>query len=85
VAPPTSSGVGERRLDFQQQRDQGTPKRGELGDEETHVVAGGDEHGVDRIAIGVGEVVWLEQAIALGVANDRLGRVSSAQFALDGR
>ena len=46
---------------------------------------GGDEHGVDRIPGGTGEVVSLEQAIAFGVTDDRLDRVSSSQFAPDGR
>lgn len=65
------------RLGFQQMpRDQDTPKRDEPGEEEAHVVTGGDEHGVDRVAGRAGEVIRLEQTVALGVADDWLDGVA---------
>ena len=77
-SPPTaSSGVGVPWLGFQQvSRDQDTPKRGEPGDEEAHVVTGGDEHGVDGVAGRAGEVITLKQTVTLGVADDRLDGVA---------
>ncbi len=80
------SDVGELQLGFEQdERDQDTPKRGDPCNQEAHVVPSSDEHGVDRVPGCTGEVVSLEQAIALGVADDRLDRVPSSQFAPDGR
>lgn len=44
-------------------------------------MAGGDEDGVDGIAIGAFEMVPLEQAVRLGVADDRFDGVSPSQLA----
>ena len=43
----------------------------------------GDQDGVDGIAGGTGEVIALEQAIGLGVTDDRFDGISSPELALD--
>ena len=48
-------------------------------------MSGADEDGVDGVASGAGEAVAFEQAVGLGVADDRLDRGPSAQLAFDGR
>ena len=53
------------------------------GDEKAQVVPGGDQDGVDGIAGSAGQVIALEQAIRLGMADDRLDGISSPQLAVD--
>jgi hypothetical protein len=48
-------------------------------------VSGADEKGVDGVAAGTCETVAFEQAVGLPMADNRLGRRPSAQFALDRR
>ena len=48
-------------------------------------MSGADEDGVDGVASGAGETVAFEQAVGLGMADDRLDRGSSAQLAFDRR
>lgn len=47
-------------------------------------MAGGNEERVDGVAGGAGEVIAFEQAISLGMADNRLDSVSPFQLALDG-
>tara|TARA_R110002110_G_C13232802_1_gene698376 strand:+ start:205 stop:351 length:147 start_codon:yes stop_codon:yes gene_type:complete len=46
-------------------------------------VSGGNQDGVDRVAGGAGQVIAFEQAVGLGVTNDRLDGIPSPEFALD--
>jgi hypothetical protein len=59
-------------------------KAPQSGEEETDVVSGADEDGVDGVAAGAGEAVAFEQAIGFRVADDQLDCSPSAQLALDG-
>ncbi len=80
------SGVGECGDEHcQERRDQGTPKGGQPGDEEAHVVPGRHKDGVNAIAGDAGEVITLEQAIGFDVADDWLDGVPSAKLASDCR
>ena len=44
---------------------------------------GADQDGVDGVAVGAGETVAFEQAVGLGMADDRLDGGPSAQLAFD--
>jgi hypothetical protein len=44
-------------------------------------VAGGDENGVDRVTGRAGEMIALEQAVALGMADDWLNGIAAPQLA----
>ena len=55
-----SGGCGLEQEDERDPREERTPKRGEPGDEQSHIVAGSDEKRVDRIALSAGEMVPLE-------------------------
>ena len=64
--------------------DEGTQKRDQPGDEQPQIVTGGNEERVDGVAGGAGEMIALEQAIGLGVTDNRFDSVSPFQLALDG-
>lgn len=46
-------------------------------------MSGCDQDGVDGIASGTGKVIACQQAIRLGVADDRLDGIASLQLAFD--
>jgi hypothetical protein len=48
-------------------------------------VSCGDQDGVDGIAGGAGEVIAFQQAIGLGMADDRLNGMAAPELALDRR
>ncbi len=47
-------------------------------------MTGGAEGEVDRVAIGTGEVIWLQEAVLFHVANDRLDDNSASNLPVDG-
>ncbi len=61
------------------------PKDGEPCDEQAHVMAGGDQNSVDGVARGASQMIALEEAVALGAADNRLNGVASTQFPPDRR
>lgn len=79
-----SGGDHSRYGDRHPDRKHGTQKHGQPGDEQAQIVADGDQDGVDGIAGGAGKVVAFQQAIGLGMADDRLDGISSPQLAFDG-
>ena len=55
----------------------------EPSEQQAEVVAGGGEHGVDRVADAAGEAIAFDQAVALEMADHRLDRVAPTQLAPD--
>ena len=86
IAKFARSGGGQFWLHRLEERyEQGTQKRGQPCDEQPQIVPSCDEDGVDGIAGGTGEVIALEQAIALGVTDNRFDGVAAAELAFDRR
>ena len=54
--------------------DEGTQKPLEPAQEQTEVVAGSGEHGVDAVAVAPFEVIAAHPVLGLDVTNDRLDR-----------
>lgn len=73
-----------RRLDDDDRHQKGKKKPDPPG-QEVHVVACGAEDGVDRIALGTGEVVPFEVAVFLQMADDWLDAAAASHLAADGR
>jgi hypothetical protein len=76
-------GLGSvRRQDLRQDCEHEMP---EPAGEQAHVVTGGTEAHVDRVACAACEVVSFEKPVRLHVAEDRLDGISSAHLAPDCR
>ena len=61
------------------------PKGSQPCDEQAHVMSGGDQDSVDGVAGRAGQVIALEQSIALSMANDRLDGIAPTLLPLDCR
>ena len=57
----------------------------EPGQDEAKVVAGGGQDQVDRVTVLAGEMITLEQAVALEMPDHRLDGAASSEFALNCR
>ncbi len=60
-------------------------KLGEPAAEETEVVAGAGEHGIDRVASSAEQEVATEQPVRLGMPDDWLDPIAPPQLAADRR
>jgi hypothetical protein len=69
-------------LSDQHDQDQGT-KMPEPGQDQAKVVAGRRQDQVDRVAVFAGEVISLQQAVALEMPDHRLDGAASSELALD--
>ena len=68
----------------EEHRQHETQKKPQPGEEETEVVAGGGEDGVDRIALGSSQVIALHAVLILDVADERFDRGAAFHLAFDG-
>src|SRR5262249_29139942 len=78
-----SLGGFERPGGCEQRTDEGTQKPLEPAQEQTEVVAGSGEHGVDAVAVAPFEVIAAHPVLGLDVPNDRLDGGAAAHLAAD--
>ncbi len=62
-----------------------TQERPQPGEEKAEVASGGGKDGVDRIALGSGQVIALRAMLVLDVADERFDRGAAAHLGFDGR
>src|SRR5215469_18723710 len=78
-----SFGGFERPRGCEQRTDEGTQKPFEPAQEQTEVVAGGGEHGIDTVAAAAFEIIAAHPVLGLDMPNDRLDSGAATHLAAD--